>query len=153
MYASHEERVGRIKLLYLSLIDNWIRLEEAVQPFGRHGEQVPLANLELEPIRANLGEIQSLCPELLVPLMFVLRECDGIQARLDQVAVITHEPFNQQAALVRPYKDDIRSDMHLLRGRFDWLLKQLMERFQFEPVYLDGINLVKIPPIPDYWPR
>lgn len=149
-FIDHAERVGRVKLVYLSLIDNWVRLEDAVKPEGSDSP-LPLTGLDLTQVRSYLGEIQALCPELLGGLLMLLRECDAISTRISQLALLVLAEYKVKQYHATHHKGEISFCMERLGPRFDWVLTEMQKTFGFEPVSPRGPGGPAIPPVPTWW--
>lgn len=150
-FLDHDERVGRIRLVYLSLVDNWIRLEDSVKPGFSRDMPMPMGSLDLTQIRAHLGEIQLLCPDLVGPLLQILRECDAIDARIRLLVSSFHGPFRGTSDYVRPDKREISEQMKLLGPRIGYVLEEMKKRFGFESIQARYPHEPAIPPVPTYW--
>jgi hypothetical protein len=144
-FIDQAERIGRIRLIFLSLIDNWIRLERIANQAD--GGPFVLPALETAAIKINLGEVQALQPDLVIPLFEILGELDAIEARCQYMrshAEFSHKGRNE---FLTDHRRDIRSSMDPLRQRIEWLLGQLQTAFGFKAV-VDRMGRERPPLVP-----
>jgi hypothetical protein len=131
-YIDHAERVSRLRLVFLSLIDNWLRLESIVKQ-GDGGPFV-LPTVNLVSIQIYLGEVQALKPELVVPLLELLRELDAIAAHCEHMRALSHAHLKGREEFLRPHRREIQSQMTTLRDQFSWILARCQTEFGFESI-------------------
>ena len=131
-FIDHAERVGRIKLTYLSLIDNWQRLESIATQAD--GGPFVLPNVESASIRSSLGDVQALRPDLIIHLLEVIRELDAIAERCNHMRVASHIVHAYRNDILDQHRREVRSTIPTLRDRVNWLLKEFKEAFGFEEI-------------------
>jgi len=151
-FLDHDERIGRIRLVYLSLVDNWIRLEDSVKPGLSGNVPMPMGSLDLTQVRAHLGEIQLMCADLVGPLLLLLRECDAIDARIRLLVSSFRGKFQGVTAYAKRDKQEISEQMKTLGPRIDYVLQEMQKRFGFESIRARHPHEPAIPPVPTYWP-
>lgn len=151
-FLDHDERVGRIRLVYLSLVDNWIRLEDSVKPGLSGNVPMPMGGLDLTQVRVQLGEVQLMCPDLVGPLLMILRECDAIDARIRLLVSSFHGRFEDLNPRVKRDKHEIGEQMKTLGPRIDHVLREMQKRFGFDSIRARQPHEPAIPPIPTCWP-
>lgn len=152
-FVQQEERIRRIHMVYLSLIDNWIRLEACVAPEGGSGP-IPLAIPDVAAIRAHLIEFPTLCPDLVEPLMWVLRDLDEACARLNHLLHFLDAEYNHRVKVAVGHRYEINNMMKLrLQPRMNRVLEELQARFRFEPIKVRQPRELSMPPLPTEWPQ
>lgn len=147
-FSNHAEKVGRVRLVYLSLIDNWTRLEDIVQPESGNGP-LPLTVLDLTLIRAGMGDIQTLLPDLVEPLMRLVRDLDTIATRCAHMSMAANAPMDLRRSIASQHKSDMRFEMRQLYDRVNWLLLELVKRLGFEKIKPRGA--FEVPPLTPAW--
>jgi hypothetical protein len=134
------------------LIDNWIRLECIVKPF--EGGPFIRATIDTAPIRAYLGDVQSLMPDHVEPLLAILRELDAIASRCRYLEV-AHSEYSRHGrwnVLFGDHKREIHNTMRsTLCARMNWFLAEMQRLYEFEAVD-DRLRSRKLPPLPEYVP-
>lgn len=143
-FIDHAERVGRMRLLYLSLIDNWIRMDNIVKSGGSEGP-LPVSVVEPATIRSLLADVQVLQPDLLEPLMNVLRSLDIVASRCTHMMSALGHDLHGRQEFGRLHKSEILRGMLDLQPQLDWMLKRLQDAYAFESVAPRGA--FKIPPL------
>ncbi len=152
-FVDQEERVRRIHMVYLSIIDNWLRLEACVAPEGGSGP-IPLAIPDPTVLRAQFIEFPTLCPDLVEPIMWIIRDLDEACARLNQLLFLLNEDHSVKSEIAARHRYEINNAMkYRLRPRMDLVLEALKNRFGFAPIKIATPRELSLPPLPDYWPQ
>jgi len=151
-FVDHAERVGRLRLVFLSLIDNWVRLEDIVKPESGEG---PLPNtvLDLSLLKANLDVLQLMTPRLVEPMLAILRVCDAISSRCSQMMMVSPEHIEVRRKVSNHHKYEIHSTMERLSHQFEFVLGELQKGYGFESISPRGVQGQSIPPVPQHWAR
>ena len=151
-FVDQEERLRRIYMVYLSLVDNWSRLEACVAPEGGGGP-IPLTTADPGVIRAHLIEFPSVCPDLVEPLLWIIRDLDTVCARLAQLQFLLLEEHGVKVEFAARQRYEINDAMRYRLGpRMNHVLEALGREFGFAPIDLKFPRVQSIPPIPEYWP-
>ena len=143
-FTNYAEKRARVQLVFLSLVDNWIRFKELASRESLDS-QVSAYVPDMSQIRQHLGDVNALCPEAVTPLLHILQVSDVITFRTSALMPALSAPLTNRNQLMGEYNRAVTENVRNAQKDFAQALDLLQAKFQFGSV---STGYGPIPPVP-----
>ncbi len=144
-FVNYSERRSRLHLVYVSLVDNWLRFEQ-IRATRDSDSFLSTYVPDMSQIRQHLGDVNSLCPEAVRPLMELLQIADLITFRLSAMTPTMNMPLSNKRQMTADHNRVIAEIIDGAQSTFEQALTTLQARFGFESVAIGPDT--RVPPLP-----